>query len=126
MASAGHHAVRIIVLHHNNPKGQRITQKDIPGLLRRHTLIFPGLIQHIHIFIQLVRSLGVNHLHPGQIHLQPARTVHDLLLVTDHDNIGNVLLHNLCRRQQRPLICSLRQHDGLFVESGPILNCVNI
>ena len=55
-----------------------------------------------------------------QLNLQPAGTVHDLLLVTDHDNIRDSLLQNMGRRDQSPFVVRqiLKTAPGVKLVSG--------
>ncbi len=126
MAGPGHHTVRIIRFHHHHTKGQIIFQQDLSGLLRCHPFIFSGLKQQIHVFIQLLRFLRINDLHAVQFHLQPAGTIHDLLFIPHHNNIGNPFFQNIGCRNQCPFIIGLRKHDCLSVTSGLLFHQINI
>ena len=104
VAGAGDDTVRVTALEHHDCIGNIVTEQDLSGLLGRHSLFGPEFGKHFHIMFKLVRSCGILNFQTCQIDLQPAGTVHDLLFITDHDQIRKSFLQDVrCRDQYTPV-----------------------
>ena len=126
MARTGNHSVRIIGLYHNHAEGQRIAQKDLPCLFHGHSLCFSCFVKDLHILIQLVCLVGINHRNPGQINFQPAGAVHNLLFIAHHNNVGNSLLQHMRGCNQRSFVICFRHYNCFSVRPSLLFNRINI
>ena len=126
VAGARDHAVRVVCLDHHHTEGQRIIQQPLSRLLQRHSLLLPGLVEKLRIFLKLLRLVRIDNLNSCQIHLQPARAVHDLLFIAHHDDVGNSLLKHMSRGDQRSLVIRFGHDNGFLILSGLFLDDINV
>ena len=100
MAGAGDDTVRVTALKHHDRVGDIVTEQDFPGFLRCHSLFGSEFGKNFYIVLELVRSCGILNFQACQIDLQPAGAVHDLLFITDHDQVCKSFLQDVrCRDQ---------------------------
>ena len=87
--------------------------------------MFSQLIQNLYILVQLRICIRVNNLYACQIYIQPVSTIHDLLFLTNHDDVCGSLFQNLCCCDQCSLVLGLRQYDCLLVLFCFCFNVIN-
>ena len=63
---------------------------------------------------------------PEELVSYAAKRKVDVLAITDHDNIGNSFLEDMCCCNQCSFVCCLRQNNGLSVHSCLILDNIDI